>query len=191
MLVAELERVDHAQDLGKVAASRGRVRERQADGLLGVNHKDRADSEGHAAGVSSAARWVDIPLGVDVGGVLVVEHVVEGGNLAVLVANNGEIDVGGPLGERVNVLDPAVVAVDVVGRETDELHVLCVDAAVKKSRKEGSVSKDLARISMDALPEIRGSLRRRWGRWLTFTPRDSKSAADWATAESSVVQTGV
>lgn len=60
MLVASLERVDNAQDLGGVAASAGRVGEDSADGLLGVDDKDRADGESNT-------------LGVDVGSILVVD----------------------------------------------------------------------------------------------------------------------
>ena len=62
MLVASLERVDNAEDLGGVAAGAGGVREDGADGLLGVNDEDGADGESDA-------------LGVDVGGVLVVDPV--------------------------------------------------------------------------------------------------------------------
>ena len=60
MLVAGLKRVDNAQNLGGVATSAGRVGEDSADGLLGVDDKDRADCESNA-------------LGVDVGSVLVVD----------------------------------------------------------------------------------------------------------------------
>lgn len=60
MLVAGLEGVDDAEDLGGVAASGGGVGEDGADGLLGVDEEDGADGEGNA-------------LGVDVGGVLVVD----------------------------------------------------------------------------------------------------------------------
>lgn len=59
VLVTSLERVDDAEDLGGVATSGGRVGEDGADGLLGVNDEDGADGEGNA-------------LGVDVGGILVV-----------------------------------------------------------------------------------------------------------------------
>jgi hypothetical protein len=60
VLVASLEGIDHTEDLGGVAASGGRVRENEADGLLGVDDEDRADGERNA-------------LGIDVGGVLVVQ----------------------------------------------------------------------------------------------------------------------
>ena len=60
VLVAGLERVEDAQDLGRVAARRRRVRQDQADLLVGVDDEDGADREGDA-------------LLVDVGGVLVVE----------------------------------------------------------------------------------------------------------------------
>lgn len=62
VLVAGLEGVDDAKDLGGVAAGRGGVRKDGADGLLGVDDEDGADGEGDA-------------LLVDVGGVLVVEPV--------------------------------------------------------------------------------------------------------------------
>lgn len=60
VLVTRLERVDDAQNLGGITASRGGVGEDEADGLLGVDDEDRANGKGNA-------------LGVDVGGVLVVE----------------------------------------------------------------------------------------------------------------------
>ena len=62
VLVAGLERVDDAQNLSGVAASGSRVGEDETDGLLGVNDEDRADGERNA-------------LGVNVGGVLVVQPV--------------------------------------------------------------------------------------------------------------------
>jgi hypothetical protein len=62
VLVAGLEGVDHAENLGGVAAGGGGVGHDQADGLLGVDDENGADGEGDA-------------LGVDVGGVLVVKPV--------------------------------------------------------------------------------------------------------------------
>lgn len=46
-------------------------------------------------------------------------HVVQVGNLALLVGNDGESDLGA--GDLVNVLDPSLVAAERVGRETDQL----------------------------------------------------------------------
>jgi hypothetical protein len=46
-------------------------------------------------------------------------HVVCQRDLTVLVANNGELELAA--GDLINVLDPAIVRVDRVGRETDEL----------------------------------------------------------------------
>jgi hypothetical protein len=130
VLVASLEGVDNAQNLGGVATSAGRVGEDSADGLLGVNDKDRANGEGNA-------------LGVDVGSVLVVDpgqivslclphvltnsqfgansHVIGKGNLPLLVANDGETELGA--GDLVNVLDPATVALNSVCAQADELDV--------------------------------------------------------------------
>ena len=60
VLVASLQGIDHTQDLGSVAASRSRVGENQADGLLGIDNEDGAHSE-------------RLALLVDVLGVLVIE----------------------------------------------------------------------------------------------------------------------
>lgn len=60
VLVARLEGVDDAEDLGGVAAGGGGVRKDGADLLGGVDDEDGADGEGNA-------------LGVDVRGVLVVK----------------------------------------------------------------------------------------------------------------------
>lgn len=47
-------------------------------------------------------------------------HVIGVGDLALLVTNDGELEAA--TADVVNVLDPATVALDGVGRETDELH---------------------------------------------------------------------
>ena len=127
VLVAGLERVHHAEDLSGVAAGRGWVGHNQADGLLWVDDEDAADGEGDA-------------LGVDVGGILVVDptcvlwsahapgatslitlflHVVGEGDLALLVADDREAQPAA--GDLVDVLDPAAMALDGVGAQSDEL----------------------------------------------------------------------
>lgn len=60
VLVAGLEGVDDAEDLGGVAAGGGGVGEDGADGLLGVNEVDGSDGEGNA-------------LLIDVGSILLVD----------------------------------------------------------------------------------------------------------------------
>lgn len=62
MLVASLEGVDDAQDLGSVASGASWVREDGADGLLWIDDEYAANSERNA-------------LLVNVGGVLVVDPV--------------------------------------------------------------------------------------------------------------------
>lgn len=108
MLVTSLERVDNAQHLGGVTASRGRVGEDRADGLLRVNDEDRADGESNA-------------LGIDVGGILVVQHVVGKSDLPLLVADDRESQLAAR--DLVDVLYPAAMALDSVGAQTDELDV--------------------------------------------------------------------
>jgi len=108
VLVASLEGVDDAEDLGGVAAGGGWVREDGTDGLLRVDDEDGADGESNT-------------LGVNVGDVLVVEHVVGVSDLALLVADDGELQLAAT--DLINVLDPASMALDGVGRETDQLDV--------------------------------------------------------------------
>ena len=60
VLVTRLQRVHHAEHFGSVATCGGGVRENETDGLLGVDDEDGADGEGNA-------------LGVDVGGILVID----------------------------------------------------------------------------------------------------------------------
>lgn len=100
LLVGSLQRLHDTQHLGRVAAGGGWVRHGQANLLAGVDNKNGADGQGHA-------------LVVDVGGVLVVDHVVQVGNLALRVRDDGELEVGAA--DFVNVLDPPVVRVDFVG----------------------------------------------------------------------------
>jgi hypothetical protein len=77
LLVGCLERVDNSEDLGAVSASAGRVHHGQADLLLGVDDKDGTDREGNAL------------LGCVIQ-ILLVDHVVQEGNLSVVIGDDGE-----------------------------------------------------------------------------------------------------
>lgn len=143
VLVAELERVDDAQDLGRVAAGRGWVGEDGADGLFRIDDEDAADGKGNA-------------LAVDVCGVLVVDpvvrsmklalastqyhdlHVIFERYLALLVANNGKAK--GAAIDLVDVLDPTTMALDGIRRQADEL-----DAALAKLGLELGKGSELRR----------------------------------------------
>ena len=106
VLVTSLERVDDSQDLSGVSAGGGGVLQNQTDGLLGVDDEDGSDGEGNS-------------LGVHVGGILVVDHVVQKRDLSSGVGNDGESELG--VVDLINVLDPGLVRRGVVGRETNEL----------------------------------------------------------------------
>src|SRR5690606_22319373 len=96
----ELQRVDHPQDLVEVAPGAGRVGDDQAHLLARVDDEQRTHGEG-VVGVR-------------------VDQVVEVGDLAVGVGDDGEVDPG-VLG-LVDVVDPADVRVDRVHGEGDGLH---------------------------------------------------------------------
>ena len=66
--------VDDPEYFVKVATSGSRVRNGQTDDLLRVDDEHRSDGEGNA-------------LGIDVGGILVVQHVVQGSDLTVLIGD--------------------------------------------------------------------------------------------------------
>lgn len=106
MLVGGLEGINDTEDLSGVTAGGGGVGHDETDLLAGVDDEDRADGQSHT-------------LGVDVGSVLVVNHVVGVGDLALGVGDDGKLKLGA--GDLVNVLDPGVVRFDTVGAETDHL----------------------------------------------------------------------
>jgi len=106
VLVAGLQAVDDTEDFSCVSAGGGWVGEDETDDLLWVDDKDGTDGEGDS-------------LGVDVGSILVINHVIKKGNLTLLVTNDWELEFG--LGQLVDVLDPAIVRVDGVGGKTNQL----------------------------------------------------------------------
>lgn len=108
VLVTELQGVNDSQDLSGVSSGGSWVCQDQSDLLLWVDDEDRSDGE------------LDT-LVVDVGGVLVVNHVICVSNLSFWVRDDWE----GQLGARhfVDVLNPGLVRVGVVGRQSDQLDV--------------------------------------------------------------------
>ena len=75
MLVSELEGVDASKDLLELATGRSRVLQSQSDLLGRIDDEDRSDGEGDA-------------LLVDVGQVLLVEHVLRLHIKLSMAANN-------------------------------------------------------------------------------------------------------
>lgn len=111
-----------------VTTSGGRVGHDQTDLLGGVNDENRANGQSQA-------------LGVNVGGVLVVNHVIGVGDLALGVGDDGELQLRA--GDLVNILDPAVVTLSVVGTETNELSVACGELRLELGESTELSSTDL------------------------------------------------
>jgi len=116
VFVTSLQGIDNPQDLGSISAGGCWVGEDKANGLFGVNNEDRADGECNA-------------LGIDVGSVLVVNHVISVRDLSILVTDDGEFEVGSR--DLINVLDPLAVGLNSVRRQTDEF-----DSTLGKLRLE-------------------------------------------------------
>ncbi len=121
VLIAGLERVDDAEDLSRVATSGSGVRQDQSDCLLRIDDVDGPDGESDA-------------LGVDVGGVLVVEpvsgvswgsarrqflclHVIEIGNFTFLVPNDWKGQLA--TSNLIDIFDPSSMRLDGVCGETN------------------------------------------------------------------------
>lgn len=106
VLVTKLEGVQHSQNLSSVSTSGSRVRDDETNGLLWVNDEDGTDGE------------LDT-LVINVGSILVVNHVVSSSNLSLWVSDNWE----GKLrtSDLINVLDPGLVGGRVVSRKTNQL----------------------------------------------------------------------
>ena len=144
MLVASLKGVNNSQNLSSVSSSGGWVGHDETNGFLWVDDENRSDCESDS-------------LGVDVGGILVVQHVVEVGNLPLLVTNDRESQVG--TRNLVDVLNPSIVRSDGVGGKTDELDTTLGELRLELSESSklgganGSVILREGRISADVLGE--------------------------------------
>jgi hypothetical protein len=129
-----LKRVNDTEDFLRVTTSTGGVIDDCADDLLGIDEEDGSDSQSHA-------------LAVDVGGVLVIDHVVQVGYFAGLVGNDGEGETG--LGDFVDILDPFLVRVESVGTQADEL-----DIALGELGLEFGESSELGSVTSTHMPGI-------------------------------------
>lgn len=141
-LVGGLQGVEGAQDLGGVAATAGRVGHDQADLLGRVDDEDRADGQLHA-------------LVVDVGGVLVVDHVVEQGDLALRVGDDGELQAAA--GDLVDVPDPRAVGVAVVDAEPDQLGVSLGELRLELGKRPelgGAHGREVVRVREENAPAV-------------------------------------
>jgi hypothetical protein len=107
MFVRELERVNDTEDFLRVTTGAGGVVDDGADDFLGIDEEDGSDSQCHS-------------LAVNVGGILIVDHVVQVGDLSGFVGDDGERKVG--FGDIVDILDPFLVRVEGVGTQTNEFN---------------------------------------------------------------------
>jgi len=109
VFITQLDRINHSYNLIEISACDGGVVQFEPDLLGRVDDEDCTDSE-----------W-ETRRGFDVGSILVVEHVVQIGDTAVTVSNDGIIDFGFTV--FVDILDPFVVVVQFVRADTDDLYV--------------------------------------------------------------------
>lgn len=105
--ITELEGVDNSEDLVELSSGGGGVSENQSNRLLGVDNVDGSNGEGDT-------------FGVDIGEILLVEHIVEGGNFSSRVSDDGKFKVDAR--KLVDVSDPLGVRVEFVARKPNSLH---------------------------------------------------------------------
>jgi hypothetical protein len=105
VLVGQLQGVNDTEDFSRVTASTGGVVDNCANDFLGVDEEYSSDSQCHA-------------LCVDVGGILVVDHVVEVSDFARFVGNDGESQIAAR--DVVDILDPFLMRVQSIGTQSDK-----------------------------------------------------------------------
>ena len=81
VFITQLNRIDCSDDLVKVPSSYSGIVQFEPDLFGWINDIDTADSEGKSS------------FSIDVGGILVIKHVVEVGNAAVTVGDDRVLDV--------------------------------------------------------------------------------------------------
>lgn len=128
VFIAKLQRVYNTENLIKVSSSRSWISNGQTNDFLGINHEYSADREGKT-------------LCITVSRILLIEHIIEGGDFPVLVGNDGELHVGWSVtrAEVVDIFDPLVVVFEAIGRYSNEF-----DIALSKVI---SAASDLAKLS--------------------------------------------
>lgn len=101
VLVAGLQGVHDAKNLSSIATGRRGVGEDGTDDLLGVDDENGSNCERNA-------------LLVDIGRILIIQHVVLQSNLPLLVTDDGELEVAAA--DLVDIINPFPMTVDCVCR---------------------------------------------------------------------------
>ena len=102
-----MQGINDTEDFGRIAASAGGIVDDGADDFFGVDEENSADRQCHT-------------LCVDIGSVLVVDHVVDVCNFAGLVGDDGKRQATAR--DVVNILDPFLVRVQSIGTQTNKLY---------------------------------------------------------------------
>lgn len=128
VFIAKLQRVYDTENLIKVSSGRSRICKGQANDFLGINHEYSTDRKGKT-------------LCITVSRILLIKHIIEGGNFPVLVGNDGELHVGWSVSraEVVDIFDPLAVVFEAIGRNSNEFNIAL--------SKVTSAASDLAELS--------------------------------------------
>jgi len=149
LLVAQLERINYSQHFSGISPSRSRIQHGQPNLLTRVDDIHRADCER------------DTPLLSKLIQIILANHIIEKGDFAVRISNDGKLNVG--VANLVDVTDPTIVRAKIVCTLFQrKLVANCV-----RQYGGGHTSP------------------------IILTPRFSNSSFSFAKAPSSVVQTGV
>jgi hypothetical protein len=113
-----LDRINDAKKFLRITSSGRRIINNSANDLFGVDEEDGTDGQGH-------------PLRVDVGGILIIDHVVQIGDFARLVGDDGEFDRA--IADFDDILDPFVMGFEGVGTQAEDLDVAFVKLRLEVS----------------------------------------------------------
>jgi hypothetical protein len=109
-----LQRVDDTEDFIRVTSGTGGVVDDGSDNFLGIDEENCADSQSHT-------------LRIDVGGILIIDHVVQERNLPGLIRNNRETQMAPR--NVIDILNPFLMRLERIGTQPNEL-----DATFRKLR---------------------------------------------------------
>ena len=106
MLIPRLQAVHNPEHLGRIPPRARRIAHDQSDHLLRIHDEHTPNRKRN-------------PLGIHIGCILMIQHIVQIRHFPLLVADDGKLELRPA--DLVDVFDPPTVRLDRVGRQPDQL----------------------------------------------------------------------